>query len=117
MRRGVRGDAMTRLVVFPLVFLAMSFVIALFSRAALLPLARTLQARYGFSDEFVTELSVGLPLIYTHHVVRRVACLAVAVRRQRGRFGALRSRAMVAAALWPGAPVTPPPGWAPAPQW
>ena len=33
------------------------------SRAALLPLARTLQSRYGLSDEFVTELSVALPLI------------------------------------------------------
>lgn len=54
---------MSFVVVFPLVFLAMSVVIALFARAALLPLARAVQARYGFSDEFVTELSVGLPLI------------------------------------------------------
>lgn len=54
---------MSRLVVFALVFLGMSFVIALFSRAALLPLARTLQSRYGLSDEFVTELSVALPLM------------------------------------------------------
>lgn len=53
---------MTRLFSLPLVLLGMSLLVALIARLVLLPIGLWLRRQQGFSDEFVTELSVAAPL-------------------------------------------------------
>lgn len=53
---------MARLVVIVVIFAALATILSAFARAVLLPFARALQKRRGYSDLFVTDLAVVAPL-------------------------------------------------------
>jgi len=48
--------------VFPVLFICLGISGTVLARLLLIPLARQLQARHGYSDQFVTDLALAVPL-------------------------------------------------------